>query len=158
MPFKLIFIFALFSFALSAQKPKPRDYNFEFVTPGQYTSIIIAYKTDSTTKKETPFVADSTFEFLPVLVKKGKDRLTISKFDVADQKVIYDQPIKFVGFTVDGSIVYQGETGERIVTNPALGYAVISFVYCDDKSKSPPKNCTQKNHYFGPADPKIYRP
>lgn len=155
MPFKLIFIFALFSFALCAQKPKLRDYNFEFVTPGQYTSIIIAYKTDSTTKKETPFVADSTFEFLPVLVKKGKDRLTISKFDVADQSIIYDKAVKFLGFTVDGSIVYQSDTGERIVTNPAIGYAVVSFVYCKDKTD---KNCPQQNHYFGPADLKIYRP
>lgn len=155
MRLKLIFIFALFSFALCAQKPKPRDFNFEFVTPGQYNSITIAYKTDSTTKKETPFVADSTFEFLPVLVKKGKDRFTISKFDVADQKIIYDQSIKFVGFTVDGSIVYQAETGERIVTNPALGYAVVSFVYCKDKTD---KNCPLQNHYFGPADLRIYRP
>lgn len=155
----LFFLFLISSLSVFSQNntAKLKDYNFEFTTTGQYTNLHFQYRQDSVKKTLVPFISDSTYENVPVVVKKSQGRLQIVKMDVADNQVFYDQPVKFYGYTRETypSIIYKSDHGETILLNPSVGFVTVSFQECTSKDQ---RNCPVNNHYFGNADLKVFRP
>ena len=165
-PLLLFFAFLFFSFNFAAAQvaksdstatkqkpPTARDYNYEFVTAGNYTVLSIAYKLDSLAGGALGYkeVSDTSTTKMQVLVKKQGSRLTITTVDpTSTSPPFYSETVQFKGGT--NELIYQAQTIQdgktqtvnSVVVNPAAGYIAVLFRTCEQGLP-----CRVVNHYFG---------
>lgn len=165
-PLLLFFAFLFFSFNFAAAQvaksdstatkqkpPTARDYNYEFVTAGNYTVLSIAYKLDSLPGGALGYkeVSDTSTTKMQVLVKKQGALLIITSIDpTSTAPPFYSASVQFKGGT--NELVYQAQTIQEgktqtvnsVVVNPAAGYIAVLFRTCEQGLP-----CRVVNHYFG---------
>lgn len=141
------------STATKQNPPTARDYNYEFVTAGNYTVLSIAYKLDSLPGGGLGYkeLSDTSTTRLQVLVRKQGAKLTIASIDpTSTAPPFYSQTVQFKGGT--NELIYQAQTIQdgktqtvnSVVVNPAAGYIAVLFRTCEQGLP-----CRVVNHYFG---------